>query len=397
MTMKKKFTKTGVLLLAAGALMLGISLLKLLAMPIRLEYAVCAPELRYMESARAEGLPESQTDTGLRPLWEAREKALEQLGDAVRQLACGGLKTGTAFSAGRDRSAEGALHAIDLCWLETCPREILTGRWMDNRELETGRAIAVLDEELAFELFGSEEAVGGKIRIDGEEYSVIGVASHNRRMGEPEPYGAYIPLRAASRQGMQLETMTMYALPAAAAGLDQSFISVMEPLWGEGSFYNLGKEVMGAAILPRMMVFVFGLAIVLRLAKALQKLGVCFVEQLKEQNRHMYLDRLLPRAVWRFGLLAVFAAALLLITYGLFCFAIEPVYSFTEWVPESLVELSAIRAVFWNLAENASLPLLIQTPSAVRIRLLGGFVRWGTILILLSLALRRKRALSDRV
>lgn len=390
--MKKRFTKTGILLLAAGVLMLGFALLQLCTGPVRLEYAVCAPEVRHVELPAAGNESESilQPDTGLKPLWEAREAAMEQLGDTVRQMACAGLKTGVSFSAGVDRSAVGSLHGVDLCYLELCPREILSGRWMDNRELEAGRQLAVLDEELAFALFGSEEAIGQEIQFAGEAYKVIGVAAHSRSVGEPEQYGAYIPLRAASAQGMQLETLTMYALPSAAAGVDQSYTSVMGQLWGEGSFYNLRKQVVGATVLPRLMAFAFGMAIVLRLARLLRRLGSYFIAQLRELNRHMYLGRLLPRAVWRFGLLAICAAALLLITYGLFSFAIDPVYSFTEWVPESLVEFSAIRAVFWNLAESAARPVVVQTPSAARIALWGGFARWGTILILLSLALRRR-------
>lgn len=388
--MKKRFTKTGALLFIAGVLMLGFSLLKLCAAPERLEYAVCAPELQYREAVSADGSLQVRIDTGLAALWQAREKAMEQLGDAVNQMACAGLKTGTVFSAGTEQSASGALHAVDLCWLETCPREMLSGRWMDNRELASGKRIAVLDEDLAFALFGSEEALDREIEIEGEIYGVIGVAAHSRSVGAPEEFGAYIPLRAADGQGLQLDTLTMYALPTASAGLDQSFVSVMEPLWGEGSFYNLKKEVMGATILPRLMAFAFGMAIVLQLLKGLRWLCSRFMEQLRELNCHMYLGRLLPRAFWRFGLLALCASALLALVYGLFSFAIAPVYTFTEWVPESLVELSAIRTVFWNLAERAAQPITIQTQAAVEIAFWGGFARWGTILLLLSLALRRR-------
>lgn len=394
--MKKKFTKMGLALLLAGALMLGLSLLKLCAVPNRLEYAICAPELRHMELPSTDGDMHSRIDTGLEPLWKARETALDQLGEAVQQLACGGTRTGASFSAGADRSASGSLHGVDLCWLECCPRQLLAGRWMDNRELETGGFLAVLDQELAFALFGSEDAVGEEVKIDGESYRVIGVAAHSRSTGEADPYGAYIPLRAADRQGLQLDCLTMYALPSAAAGLDQSFTAVMEPLWGEGSFYNLRKEVTGATMLPRLMAFAFGMGAVLYLLKGLRRLGGRFMAQLRELNRHMYPGRLLPRAIWRFALLGAVAAALLLLSYGLFSFVIAPVYVFTEWVPESLVEISAIRAVFWNLAETAARPVVVQTASAARIALWGGFARWGTILVLLSLALRREKPRPDR-
>ena len=171
---------------------------------------------------------------------------------------------------------------------------------------------------------------------------------------------------------------------------EQSFIAAMEPLWGEGSFYNLNKQVMGATMLPRLMCFAFGMAIVLRLLKRLRALLSRFMARIRELHSHMYLPRLLPRAFWRLGLVALGAAGLLAVTYGLFSFAIEPVYTFTEWVPESLVEPSAIRTVFWNLAQSAARPVSVQTADSARIAFWGGFVRWGTILILLALASRRK-------
>lgn len=392
MNMKKRFTKAGWLLLAAGAAMLAVSMLQLYTGPKLLEYAVCAPELQRVELPVSEsgGAPQFYMDTGLEAMWEARALAMEQLGDGVSQMACAGLRTGTAVSAGNEKSAEASLHAVDLCYLETCPRWVVEGRWMDNTELEQGRPVAVLNAELAFALFGSENAIGEKLEIAGGEYSVIGIAAHSRSVGEPGEYGAYIPMRAADAQGLQLDTLTMYALPIATQGMDQSFIAAMEPLWGEGTFYNLDKQVMGATMLPRLMLFAFGMAAVLWLLKRLRSLVSHFAVRIRELHSHMYLPRLLPHALWRFAVAILCAAGLLAVTYGLFCFAIEPVYTFTEWVPESLVELSAIRKVFWNLVQTAARPVTVQTANAARVAFWGGFARWGTILVLLALALRRK-------
>lgn len=368
--MKKRFTGMGWILLAAGGLLLAISLFQLIRTPVLLEYAVCAP-------------------ASIDSIWESREKAMDQLGDAVHQMSCEGLQTKVSFSAG-GKSAQGALHSVDLGYLETCPRPMAAGRWMDGGEVERGDKLAVLDRELAFALFGSEEALGKSVSIGGGEYRVIGIAEHGGGVGDVEPYGAYVPLRAAAAQGLQPGIMIMYALPAASEGMDQSFIAAMESLWGEGSFYNTRKEVIGASMLPRLLFFVLGMMALARLLGLLRQLMARFNDQVRRMHSRMYLPRLLPRAAWRYGLAALFAAALLAAVYLLFSFMIEPVYTFTEWVPESLVDPAAISTVFWNLTRAAARSVTVRTPDAAAIAFWGGFANWGAILVLLACAMRRR-------
>ena len=71
-------------------------------------------------------------------------------------------------------------------------------------------------------------------------------------------------------------------------------------------------------------------------------------------------------------------------------------YTFTEWIPESLVELSALKTVFWSRAEDAAQLVKVVTPEAARSDFWGSTARLGAVLTLLGLALGRgRRAASD--
>ena len=388
---KRRFSRTARLLIALGAVLQIAALVAFSMDDALLEYAICAPDVQTVSAADGS----SRRETGLEMLIDAREDVFEQLGDGLAALACGGVKSGASVS-GNGTTAGAALQAVDLCWLETCPRRIAEGRWMDGSELKSGAQVAVLDEDLAFALFGSESALERTVRILDKDYRVIGTVKHRRSVGERDACSAYVPLSAVAAQGVQLDTLTMYALPLAQTGMDQSFTAAMRNAWGAGSFYSLRREAMGGMLLSRLLVCALGMALLWRLMNPLRGLAKRFRGEIAEMQRHGYLMSYLLPSVARIFMLMLCAAAWLAAVYGVLCVTIEPVYTFTEWIPESLVELSALRAVFWSRAEDAAQLVKVITPEAARSAFWGSAARLGAVLTLLGLALGRgRRAASD--
>ena len=352
-----------------------------------LEYVIPAPDVRQIEASGEEDRA-PRAETGLGPLMKSREDVEAQLGEAVSALAVGGMKGGAAVSGG-GQTAVAALRAVDLCWLETCPRRIAGGRWMDSGELRHGARVAVLDEDLAFALFGSEGAEGKEIEIESARYAVIGTVRHRRGPGEADEYAAYIPLAAAADAGVQLDVVTMHALSAVSSGLDQSFTEAMRSAWGAGELHNLRKERMGALLLTRLLLFAFGMAVLFRLLKGYGALTRRWRKQVAELQARSYARRWLAPAMLRV-LGGILGGALLLAgAYVLIDFVIQPVYTFTEWVPESLVSLSALRAVFWDRVASAARLIALRTPESARIAFWGTAARAGGAALLLGLALGR--------
>lgn len=387
---KRRFSRTARLLLVLGALMQIAAFLAFEAGGTLLEYAICAPDVQKIEASVGGEATPARIETGLEALMKARDEVESQLSDNLAALACGGMKSGASLSAG-GADATATLQAVDRCWLETCPRQLDEGRWMDSGELKSGAKVAVLDADLSFKLFGSESALDQTVRIGDADYRIVGTARHRRGVGERDEYSAYIPLTAAAKQGLQLDTVTMYALPLTKSGLDQSFTAAMEAAWGPGSFYNLRKEAMGGLLLTRVILFAFGAAVVARLAKGLRALARRFAAEMAGMRAHGYLRSYLAPSAARILALAACVALLLAAAYALLSFVVEPVYTFTEWVPESLVEISALKAVFWNRTADAARLVRVVTPDAAYASFWSGCARLGAVGFLLGCALGRGR------
>ena len=376
------------LILIGIAAQLAAALMLLSVNPV-LEYVIPAPDVRQIEASEEENRP-ARTETGLEELIKSRAEVEAQLGEAVSALSVSGLKGGTGISAD-GQTANAALRAVDLRWLETSPRQLADGRWMDSGELKRGARVAVLDEDLAFALFGSEGPDGKEISIADAKYAVIGTVRHRRGVGEADAYAAYIPLAAAADAGMQVDIVTMHALSAVSSGLDQSFTEAMRSAWGAGELHNLRKERMGALLIARLLVFAFGMAILFRLLRRFRKRIDRWRAQIAELRSRSYARRWFGPALLRiFG--GLLGSALLLIgAYALLSFVIEPVYTYTEWVPESLVSISALRAVFWDRTANAARLMSLRTPESIRIAFWGTIARTGAVSLLLGLALGKRK------
>ena len=87
--------------------------------------------------------------------------------------------------------------------------------------------------------------------------------------------------------------------------------------------------------------------------------------------------------------------ALIGLTWLLMVFSAQPLYVFTEWVPENIVEWSSIRKVFWSLVSDSARLVRVGSRELRAIEFWGGLTRWGTVLLLLGGAMRGRRAAKE--
>ena len=99
-------------------------------------------------------------------------------------------------------------------------------------------------------------------------------------------------------------------------------------------------------------------------------------------------------ASWAFlGICLIGYGALLALLYALAAFSIQPLYTFTEWVPENVVEWSSLKAVFWSLAGDSAKLVRVGTRELRIVEFWGRILRWGTLGALYgALLLRIRRA-----
>ncbi len=375
-------------LMTLGALMALCALVMVLQTRSVLQYTVVAPD-------------PGEKGEAIAKLADAGGNIGAELKEALTWTVVGGEAEAVSLTAG-DSTSEATLFAMGEGWLEVYPRFLTWGRRIGESELAQGDRVMMLDEGLAFKLFGEELPEDAKVTINEIPWRVVGVVRHGgglfhgRGVGDRTLYDAYVPLIAAARDAVDLDTLTLSAVPQSnGAGAAQLFEEAARNEWVPGGeLIDLSKEAMRRTILPRVLLLIVGLYALVGLFKRMTNLCMGWFEGFRQELNAHYFKSLIGRLLGILALSLLGYAALIGATYLLMAFSVEPLYVFTEWVPENIVEWSSIAKVFWNLTSEAARLVRIGTRELREVEFWGGVLRWGMILLLLGASLlpKAKRA-----
>ncbi len=373
---KKKKGVAAWALLVVGAVMMLISLGNLLAARELLQYAV---------------VPRGEMDAAVSQLLTVKREVADTLADCTSALAVGGVTEKASVSAGSVNQTC-AVYAVGEGWFEADPVFLTAGRRLTETELKLGDKVAMVDEQLAFQLFGSELPEDAKATIDGVEYAVVGAYRHRRSVGEAAQYSAYVPLLSANQNAR--DELLFIAVPVANTGARTMFESTMRANWEQdGSFISIGKEALRQRMIVRMLLLVFGLSVIFRLMRRMNGAAARSWTRFQERLRWNYFRTAAPSLMAFLGICLIGYGALLALLYALAAFSIQPLYTFTEWVPENVVEWSSLKAVFWSLAGDSARLVRVGTRELRIVEFWGKILRWGTLGALYgALLLRIRRA-----
>lgn len=373
---KKKKGVAAWALLVVGAVMMLISLGNLLAARELLQYAV---------------VPRGEMDAAVSQLLTVKREVADTLADCTSALAVGGVTEKASVSAGSVNQTC-AVYAVGEGWFEADPVFLTAGRRLTETELKLGDKVAMVDEQLAFQLFGSELPEDAKATIDGVEYAVVGAYRHRRSVGEAAQYSAHVPLLSANQNAR--DELLFIAVPVANTGARTMFESTMRANWEQdGSFISIGKEALRQRMIVRMLLLVFGLSVIFRLMRRMNGAAARSWMRFQERLRWNYFKTAAPSLMAFLGICLIGYGALLALLYALAAFSIQPLYTFTEWVPENVVEWSSLKAVFWSLAGDSAKLVRVGTRELRIVEFWGRILRWGTLGALYgALLLRIRRA-----
>ena len=379
--MEKKRKTRGKWLLALGALLMAAGLCMLALQPSVLQYCIVAPtdEAAPEASGQAEQTTQQEETGALQKLCEAWQTRVEE--DLLEVLSAASIAArdyGFAFS-GEGGTATATLTAVGESWFAVYPRYLVSGRLMTEQELKDGDRLIVLDEPLAFKLFPTADPIGRELTIGSERYEVVGVVRYRRSVGEYEQYQAYIPYTSAAEDRLPMEIVEVCGVALPQSGASRAFEDAGENWQDGGTFIDTDKEAMRGGIVARALAIALGLYLILYLLRRLNRRTAGLGADIRARLRREYFRDMLPGLLPHFGLLALGYAALLAAAYGVLTLAIEPMYVFTEWIPDVLVELSSITERFWQLTSAAAAPIAIRTKEYAEIRFWSGLVRWGAI------------------
>ena len=289
---KKKKGVAAWALLVVGAVMMLISLGNLLAARELLQYAV---------------VPRGEMDAAVSQLLTVKREVADTLADCTSALAVGGVTEKASVSAGSVNQTC-AVYAVGEGWFEADPVFLTAGRRLTETELKLGDKVAMVDEQLAFQLFGSELPEDAKATIDGVEYAVVGAYRHRRSVGEAAQYSAYVPLLSANQNAR--DELLFIAVPVANTGARTMFESTMRANWEQdGCFISIGKEALRQRMIMRMLLLGFGLSVIFRLMRRMNGAAARSWTRFQERLRWNYFRTAAPSLMAFLGICLLHSAA----------------------------------------------------------------------------------------
>ena len=342
-------------------------------------------------------LPNSGDQKDAPALAKVKERISESLGDAATGLAFSMVKGSEKLSF-KGREADCTVYAIGEGWPEVYPRYLTWGRNLNSAELKEVGRVCVMDEKLAFQLFSDPLPENPRIDFLGYSYRLVGTVRHAGSLlggdgvGDQQPYDMYISLPTALKDGFDATVEMLSAIPAADTGVEPQFLQAAKTYWKAGnSLINLPKEAMRVTILPRMVLLAFGIYGLGLLLEHINRFMARLRARYREATKHNYLKTLWPRLLGLIVVHIISYTAVVALAGVLAVFSAQPVYIFTEWVPENFVAWSSISKVFWNLTREAGGLVRVGSRELRFIAFWGGALRWATVLLLIASAIAGSR------
>ncbi len=314
----------------------------------------------------------------------------EEWNTTMQAWTLGGVVEQASFSA-ESASAQGRLELMGENGLQLQPEYLLHGRLFYPEELKSGAPLVLLDEQLALALFRVADAVDRQVNIGGSSYRVIGVVRHTKQVGDFMDHGAVIPLASVIAQPMELDALLVEAAPTPGMGASVSFRTVCSTWQPGGTFIDLGKESMAATLWLRVLLFLIGMTIVLRLVTWLNGRVRWYSQHYRGQLQKRYAVQLLPQLLGAILLFVLGYAASALLLAALMNYIIQPVYTFPEWIPAVLVEWQDMADAFWKVWQTSATLRELRTPQLLRLRYFTLLIQGCSAAVGVLLALRYAR------
>ena len=312
--------------------------------------------------------------------------------DTSRPVSVHETTGGISLTAGAKSQDDVNLYQVGGNFFQVYPRTFVSGRPLSRGD--SGKNVIVLDERLAFLLFGDQEAEGKTVRIGEAVYTVAGVAAHRRRIGEKSEYTAWIPVNTGNAPKAEIAILTLGGRSADAERT--LFEASCADALGSGQAFDLTRERIRGCIILLFALAGWCLFQMARGVRALKKVCRTWYDRTREDLKAHYprqiLGRMLARCLGAALLWGMLIGAYALLVMG----AARLMMVFPEWVPEELVSASAIARRFWDLTGMAASPVQFRTPELAEIRFWSGLIRWGVAAFLLGAWLGGKRTADRR-
>ena len=304
------------------------------------------------------------------------------LGDTDAVLTVYTDIAGMSLSAENDTSAgDIELYMVGERYNEVFAPKLIKGDFLSYDDIQCGKRNIVISQKAAFSLFGDEEPLNRKVQLNGKTYTVVGIVSHSKRLGEMSSDAAYIPLGCDDEMKYSLCVLAA----TKCSGIEQFFEEAAEGVYGAGELTDLGKEKMRGFIIIRWILLVVFIRLAVMFFRYFLHLVRVRIGRLKERLEREYFKKLVFRCILEVLTGCIIMAAALVVCYLAMSFFIRPLTVFTEWVPDNLVSFASIRNRFYELCADNAEAVRYTSRELAEIRLWSNVLRWCVLSCLTGL------------
>ncbi len=382
--MKEKKLR-GFLALFVCAAVLILSAFQINAVGRDLQYLIPAPQMepdnrqqdqQDQQQEDQESTPAPKPNQAALTLWDNLKTAAGSWNGIMEAYTMNGILEKASMTGDTNETKQARLTALNENAFKLQPQYLHFGRLFYPEELKRGADVILLDEKLALALFKIAQPIGRTVTISDIKFTVVGILRHTKAVGDSEDYGAYVPLQYLWDKEIQLQALQVTARPIPGAGARSTFATAMESWKAGGTLIDLGKEAMGAMLPVRVLLFFTGAAVFFRLLSIWNGQFKRFFADYRQRLSREYAVRLMPRLTLGILALAAGYGVLVFMISWLITYLVEPVYTFTEWVPAILVEWKDIQIAFWRVWQSAARLQEFKSPELNCIRFYGMLTAW---------------------
>lgn len=387
--------QTALLVIFAAALAFGAY--QASAVGNHLQYLITPPPQAAQTQNGDSASQKHEPNSPVRDWNKSLKSVAEEWNSTMRAWTLGGVVEQASFSCDAG-SGQGRLTLLGENGLLLHPLYLRSGRAFFPEELQNGSRVILLDEQLALAMFHVSDPLERTVSLDGAEYRVIGVVRHKKQVGDLMDHGAYIPLMSVIDQPTRLDALMVEAEPMPGMGANVSFAAVCDSWQSGGTMIDLGKEGMAATLWLRVLLFLAGMTLTLRLIRWLNGRAAYYGKHYRLQLQRQYALRLMPQLIGVILLFALGYGAAAALAALLMNYIIQPVYTFPEWIPAVLVEWADMEDAFWKVWQTSATLRELRSPEILRLRYLTLLVQGCSAAagVLLALRYARMSTAADR-
>lgn len=326
---------------------------------------------------------ETGSDDNLKLYYEANGR-MQSLRESLPVYTIAGRGQNLTVRGEGGQSAETTLYAVGNGYFELYHEQLLRGRLISEADVNKGKNVVVLDDGAELVLFKGDSALGKTVYIGDIEMQVVGIIDGKRRLGEAGEHLVYVPITSSYKNGVKTDTMEITAMGVDNTSSPVIMENTLESWSSSGSFYNLSKLKMGATLPVRWIIVFLGIKTLLVLVGRANRWVARQVEMFRNELQRCYFLQILGRAIWKIIVALIAYCILAMGMFGIIRIAVQPMYVFGEWIPESIVELTSIIDCIWNQIEANSVSIECASRLSVRLDIAEELINWGAIIVLLG-------------